>query len=41
MGQNIQIYEKKCNFENFKIFIGSTGKKSIEKLTKIFVTKMN
>ena len=32
-------YIKKCNFQNFKIFMGSTQKKSIEKLTKLFVTK--
>ena len=30
---------KKCSFQNFKIFMGSTDKRSIEKLTKIFLTK--
>ena len=30
---------KKCNFQNFKILMGSTYKKSIEKLTKLFLTK--
>ena len=32
-------YMKKYNFQNFKIFMGSTYKKSIEKLTKLFLTK--
>ena len=32
-------YMKKCNFQNFKIVMSSTNKKSIEKLTKIFLTK--
>ena len=29
----------KNNFQNFKIVMSSTNKKSIEKLTKIFLTK--
>ena len=32
---------KKCNFQNFKILMGSTDKKSVEKLAKMFLTKMN
>ena len=34
-------YMKKCNIKSFKIFMGSTDKKSIEKLTKLFQTKMS
>ena len=30
---------KKCYFQNFKIFTDSTDKNSIERLTKVFLTK--